>query len=104
MTDSYIISLGNKFAVFIRTENTWWDATECNPLTDGHVDENDGFLVNAKRISNEFVADLVAESEERAQRLESIESLLEEWISLRRSRSRRATKHRLALQRKEAII
>jgi hypothetical protein len=95
LTDKY----GNTY-LFVRSGKGFFNIAKCEVLTDGHVDEDDGLVPNAILFSNEEVADLLTESEERARRLESIESLLEEWINLRRGRSRKA-KHRLRLQKQE---
>lgn len=98
LTDNY----GNSY-LFVRSRKGFFNIAKCEVLTDGHIDENDGLVPKAILFTNEEVADLLAESEERARRLERIESLLEEWVNLRRGELRKA-KHRLALQRKEAII
>ena len=61
-----------------------------------------GIIPDAAWFSDEEVADLVAEEEARNQRLQRIETLLKEWIDIRRSRSKSA-KERLSLQKKEVI-
>lgn len=69
--------------------------------TDGRIPNRDGVILDAVLWSDEEVADLLTEIEERERRLKNIESLLEEWLGLRRSKSRR-TKQRLhRLQKKE---
>lgn len=61
-----------------------------------------GIIPNAVWFSDEEVAGLVAQEEERVERLGRAESLLREWIDFRRSWLRRPTKGgKLRLQKKE---
>lgn len=100
LTDAF----GNSY-LFVRNYSNnkkWFNIAKCEVNTDGHIDENDGLIPHAIPVHAEEVAALLAESEARALQLERIESLLEEWIELRRSRSRRA-KQRLRLQKQEVV-
>lgn len=93
---------GNSY-LLIRSWNRkgFYNIARREVLTDGKIPNRDGLIPDAIFFTNEEVADLLTESEERTRRLENIDSLLGEWLGLRRSRSRR-TKQRLhQLQRKE---
>jgi hypothetical protein len=79
----------------------FFEIARCEVLADGNVPNRDGVLPNAILWSNEEVADLLTEIESRERRLESIESLLKEWLGLRRARSRRAKQKPKQLQKKE---
>jgi hypothetical protein len=98
VSDHYLVNLENKSSQVVRTESRFFDITDCNILTDGHIDDNDGLIPNAIEVTSQEVADLVAQSEARSEQLESVESLLKEWIEIRRARLRRA-KNRLLLQK-----
>jgi hypothetical protein len=98
LTDNY----GNSH-LFVRnwSRKGFFEIAKCEINTDGHIDDNDGLVPGAVLYTNEEVADLITESEERARRLENIESLLEEWINIRRSRSRKAKQKPRQLQKQE---
>ena len=70
-------------------------------MTDGRVPDGYGIIPDAVPFHPEEVAYLVAEAEERDGSLEGIESLLEQWIDIRRFRSRKAkSKHgKVSLQK-----
>lgn len=71
MSDYLFIKDGNKNSHFIRTcTGRLYDITNCRNsiLTDGHIDENDGLIPNAIRISDSYVVELMAKSESRAKR------------------------------------
>ena len=104
MSDYFFIKDGNKNSHFIRTcTGKLYDITGCSILTDGRIDENDGLVPSAILLSNEEVADLVAESEARTQQLEIVETLLKEWIEIRKARSRRAKQRLQQLQKQEVV-
>ena len=104
MSDYFFIKAGNKQYDIIRTcTGRLYDITNCSILTDGHIDTNDGLVPDAIPISAQEVADLVAESEARTQQLERVETLLKEWIEIRKARSRRA-KQRLQQLHKQEVI
>lgn len=89
---------------FIRTESGWSDVSKCHVLTDGEISNRDGLVPDAVRVSDSDVAELFAESNVRTEQLQRIESLLREWIEIRKARSRRANqKQRLSLQKKEVV-
>lgn len=104
MSVSYFkISLPHKVFWYVRTDSgKFFDITGCEPLTNGRIDECDGLLLSAKEVSPQFVADLVAEAERRNGQLQTVETLLREWIKIRRARVRRA-KQRLSIQKKEVV-
>lgn len=81
-------NVGNSY-LFVWTWYRWFNIAKCEVNTDGHIDDNDGLVPDAIPFHPEEVAYLLSEADERAQQLERVESLLEEWISLRRSKSRR---------------
>jgi hypothetical protein len=99
--DTFYFATDRRSGVVIRTESRYFDITACpDPFHDGHIDGNDGVVPDAIEVPGHEVADLVAASHVRAQQLERIESLLIEWIEIRRAKSRRA-KNRLSLQKRE---
>lgn len=100
--DVFYAAIDNKIHAFIRTENRFFDITAaCQPLANGHIDDN-GLIVDAIEVSAQEVADLVAGSQARGERLQKIESLLREWIEVRRARLGRAKqKQRFRLRRRE---
>jgi hypothetical protein len=100
LTDNF----GNSY-LFVRrwSGKGFFNIAKCEVLTDGKILDRDGVVPDAVLFSNEEVAELVIESEERTKCLENIESLLEEWINLRRSRSRKANHRPNQLQKKEVV-
>lgn len=98
ITDNF----GNSY-LFVRTGKRWFNIAKCEVNTNGYVDDDDGLVPNAVPFHPEEVAYLVAEAEERDRSLESIESLLEEWINLRCSKSRKANHRPHQLQKQEVV-
>ena len=96
VTDNF----GNTY-LFVRSGKGFFNIAKCEVNTDGHIDDNDGLIPNAVPYHPEEVAYLVAEAEERQRCLESIESLVEELIDVRRSKSRKAKAGLKQIQRKE---
>lgn len=90
----------NKTHLVVRTESRFFDITDCPINHDGHIDDNDGLIPDAIEIPTQTVADLYAQEIERSERLGRIETLLTQWLEIRRARSRRA-KERLKLQKQE---
>jgi hypothetical protein len=103
LSNYFKVNLKNKHLEIIRTEKRFFDISDCQVQTNGGIGGNDGLVSDAVEVSAQEVADLVTESEERARRLESVESLLEQWINNRRALSRKATKYRLQLQKHEVV-
>lgn len=58
-TDVFIVRLGNKRIVYIRTETgRFYDITGCKPVSDNRFGLNyNGILRNAKQVTVELVAD-----------------------------------------------
>jgi hypothetical protein len=92
---------------YLRTEKEGgyrlYDITNCKePRHDGTLDDLDGALLDAVRVSAEEVADLPTESEEHQRRLARAKASLKEWIEFRQAWSSKGTKKRkLQLERKE---
>lgn len=100
-SDYYSIKHKDKSFGFIRTDSgRWFDIRDRPILTDGKIPNRDGVVHDAVRFTNEEVAEYVAESEERHRLVESVETLLQERIDVRRARLRYA-KQRLSLPKKE---
>lgn len=97
LTDNF----GNSY-LLVWTGKRWFNTARCEVNTDGqHIDDNDGLVPNAIPVHPEEVAYLIAEAEARARQLEKVESLLEQWINLRRSKSRKARQRPRQLQKQE---
>jgi hypothetical protein len=63
-----------------------------------------GIIPDAVWFSDEDVANLVAQEEERVERLERAEAALREWIDFRQAWSRKPSKKgKLQLQKKEVV-
>lgn len=105
--DTFYARVNNKPHVFIRTESRFFDITDCSVLTNGHIDENDGLVPNAMKMSDVEVADLLAEAEEYNERLASAEAALRECISFRQALSRKAkqgSKRSLQKQHQHEVV
>ena len=100
MTDTFYYRVNHESHFFIRTESRFYEIADCRVLTDGEVPDHDGLLPNAKRVSDEKVAELVAKEQERQQHLES-GILLRERFPLRQAWSRKAGRSNLRLKKKE---
>ncbi len=93
--------------IFIRpvgSANGWYDiADEYGHIsTDGENPNMDNVLINAKHVSDEYVAELVAKDEERQERLKRAESALREYVEFRKSWLRKPNRQgKVRLQMKE---
>ena len=93
--------------IFIRpvgSANRWYDiAGEYGHIsTDGENPNMDNVLINAKHVSDEYVAELVAKDEQRRQRLERVEAALRQYVEFRESWLRKPNRlGKLRLQKKE---
>jgi len=60
-TNYYYPEVNNKIYHFVRTDSgRFFDVTDCHPVTDKHIDDNNGLLLNAKQVSAQYVADMMA--------------------------------------------
>ena len=102
-TFSLTDNLGNSyfFVRSLRKQKGFFNIAKCEVLIDGKVPDRDGLVPDAVFFTNEQVADLITQSEAHTQRLENVQSSLEQWIDLRCSRSRKAKQGKLRLQKKE---
>jgi hypothetical protein len=104
--DFPLIDIHGRKHRFRRSQNRkgYYDILDCYPLTDGRVPNRDGLLPDAIYYTNEEVADLITQAEERQRRLEKTEQSLKEYIEFRRSWFRKPGKGgkvRLQKQKKE---
>jgi hypothetical protein len=59
-SDILYIQLPNKCHVFLQTHTRrWYDITDCQPITDGGISDNNGVLRDARKVSARYVAELV---------------------------------------------
>lgn len=95
-------NLGNDY-LFVRTEGKgWFNIAKHEVLTDSRIDPKYGLIPYAVHYTDEQVAELLAEAEERQDRLERTEASLREWIEFRQAWSRKPSKKgKLSLQKKE---
>lgn len=99
--EHYFLSFpDNKTHLVVRTESRFFDITDRPINHDGHIDDNNGLIPDAVEIPTQTVADLYAEEIVRNERLGKIETLLMQWLDIRRARLRRA-KESLKLQKQE---
>jgi hypothetical protein len=80
MTDTFIVKPGNKVIVLTRTESRFFDITNCRVLTDGVISDGDGLVPEARPVSNEFVAEIVAKSARAKVRRSNIKRFQKELV------------------------